>query len=288
VSDFLVRLAGRALRQTPVLEPLVASLHAPLEVSSPLAPEHEAEVHRSARGAPALPPPATVRLPAEAEDVAVAALSEPPLPNRSQLSTRMTVQTPTRRASDPVTDVGSAIAPEVVDSTEPVLADAAPGAVVVDHPSGRPAHHTRTEEDQAKAGTALPPQQRFSSPAIGALRESAVVRDTTRRELAGARVEPTPPAADEPTVRQRSVRHAQAAQGAATERSNVEHPRGEIELRHEVHEPAEPATITVTIGRIEVRAAPGEPRVQPRVAEPRPGPRVSLDDYLTQRSGSQR
>ena len=50
-------------------------------------------------------------------------------------------------------------------------------------------------------------------------------------------------------------------------------------------EPAEPAIIRVTIGRIEVRATkpplPAAPRTRP------PGPALTLDDYLKQRNGGQ-
>jgi hypothetical protein len=50
-------------------------------------------------------------------------------------------------------------------------------------------------------------------------------------------------------------------------------------------EPAEPAVIRVTIGRIEVRATtpplPAAPRTRP------PGPALTLDDYLKQRNGGQ-
>jgi len=50
-------------------------------------------------------------------------------------------------------------------------------------------------------------------------------------------------------------------------------------------EPAEPAVIRVTIGRIEVRATtpplPAAPRTRPR------GPALTLDDYLEQRNGGQ-
>ncbi|KAF5414492.1 MAG: hypothetical protein C5S48_08840 [Candidatus Methanogaster sp.] len=55
--------------------------------------------------------------------------------------------------------------------------------------------------------------------------------------------------------------------------------------RMQVSEPAEPAVIRVTIGRIEVRATtpplPPAPRARPR------GPALTLDDYLNKRNGGQ-
>ena len=57
------------------------------------------------------------------------------------------------------------------------------------------------------------------------------------------------------------------------------------ETQPRASEPAEPAVIRVTIGRIEVRATtpplPAAPRTHP------PGPALTLDDYLKQRNGGQ-
>lgn len=51
--------------------------------------------------------------------------------------------------------------------------------------------------------------------------------------------------------------------------------------------PSSPPTIRVTIGRIEVRAISATPDA-PRPASPRPGPALSLDEYLKQRGGNER
>ena len=45
----------------------------------------------------------------------------------------------------------------------------------------------------------------------------------------------------------------------------------------------EPAPVQITIGRVEVRAAPAGPEREPRRAGPTP-PRLSLEDYLRQRT----
>ena len=41
MSDFLTRLAGRALRQTPVLEPLVPARNPPLDSAEPVLEDDE-------------------------------------------------------------------------------------------------------------------------------------------------------------------------------------------------------------------------------------------------------
>jgi len=125
-----------------------------------------------------------------------------------------------------------------------------------------------------------------------------VGQQTTVREEVGARaVDRIPPAAEEPTVRQRSVGQGpRAEEAAAPAGSNVVLRREEAAApepltrrRHELPVPAaESPTITVSIGRIEVRAAPAEPHIPARAAAPRPGPRLSLDEYLAQRTRSQR
>ena len=57
------------------------------------------------------------------------------------------------------------------------------------------------------------------------------------------------------------------------------------ETQPRASEPAEPAVIRVTIGRIEVRATtpplPAAPRTRP------PGPALALDDYLKKRNGGE-
>ena len=89
----------------------------------------------------------------------------------------------------------------------------------------------------------------------------------------------------------RSARPAAAplvAPGVLRHQLNDELERGPRETR--VAAPEAPApTIRVAIGRIEVRAItpPPAPPTQ-RTAPARPGPALSLDDYLKQRNGEQR
>jgi hypothetical protein len=56
----------------------------------------------------------------------------------------------------------------------------------------------------------------------------------------------------------------------------------------DVSDQAEPPTITVTIGRIEVRAAPTAPLPAPTTVAPRQDSRLSLDEYLARRSEGRR
>jgi len=65
--------------------------------------------------------------------------------------------------------------------------------------------------------------------------------------------------------------------------------RGPQEPRVAAPESSAP-DIRVTIGRIEVRAITLPPPMPPaqRTAPPRPGPALSLDDYLKQHNGRQR
>jgi hypothetical protein len=299
MSDFLSRLAGRALRQTPVLEPLVASWQAPLEAGEMLAPDFEVadESERRAPGQRALDrrSPMGVGRRAEARDVGVVAAAA--LPGDPVLRSRATARTPTERGVDTVVEVEPAAAQLVVDAKEPMVA--APEAVVVNRASARSAEdYTRTEDYQGEAHVQRP--EGTPAPAVGALeefgppRERVVEHETTVREEPGVVVERTP-AVDRPRQSSPSVSQARREEPAAPGRTTVEHAREEIEPggvarpRHELHVPAaEAPTITVSIGRIEVRAAPAAPAVPARAAEPRKGPRLSLDEYLAQRNGSQR
>jgi hypothetical protein len=50
----------------------------------------------------------------------------------------------------------------------------------------------------------------------------------------------------------------------------------------------EPPRVTVTIGRVDVRAIFPAPAEAPRAPAPRPGPATTLADYLKQRERGQR
>jgi hypothetical protein len=99
--------------------------------------------------------------------------------------------------------------------------------------------------------------------------------------------------------RPETERPAAERQGPAVQRGRLEVERGRDDdlwlggnalarRGRAVVEPGQAPTITVTIGRIEVLAAPAEPMIAPPAAEPRRGPLLTLDDYLSQRSGATR
>ena len=50
----------------------------------------------------------------------------------------------------------------------------------------------------------------------------------------------------------------------------------------------EPPHVTVTIGRVDVRAVFPAPVAAPRAPAPRPGPKTTLTEYLKQRERGQR
>lgn len=129
-------------------------------------------------------------------------------------------------------------------------------------------------------GTTLPPPAPHPGEAGGARRArnerpiaDAAWGQLERESAAAAHREPAPvapPPAPEPGRALRvEVRPAPAAERRIAPRQVAEAP------------PAAPPTIQVTIGRIEVRAAPAPPAARPA---PAAGPALSLDDYLRQRN----
>jgi hypothetical protein len=297
MTDFLTRLAGRALRQTPVLEPLVASWTAPVDdIDSPEAFDEPGWAER----------PAAVHQPRRAPGGRVA--TQAPVPGAVAVAPGSSAA-PVRRVAhrEPAAAMQPQEQPAEVEVEAPHAAaattDAAP---VTEHAAATPqAAPARTEHTRVELRQVAQPVVRGNASAVvhetPALLERNQQQQTTVRLVPAAgpeRAEAVAAAAP----RRELVRHdaPAVADALASERpplAGLAQPRRHhagLEdspgpRRAAADQRSEPPTITVSIGRIEVRAAPSPaplPVAAPP-ARPRTPPRVSLEDYLAQRSGKQ-
>src|SRR5712691_10509524 len=216
MSDFLSRLAGRALRQTPVLEPLVASWHAPLAPA--LEAPDEQEVHRSSGGALGSPQAAVSR---QSERRRAAVVPQTALPRGPVPRMGATAHRTIERVMH--TDVESAATLQAVDSREPIVA--APGAVVVNRASAKNSDHVGTEDYQGEVRVQGPLEV---TPALtvkagkrdGPQREAVLARDSTIPAVLArdsttpvvlAQDSPLPVAADAPVEQSQAVDRPRAS-----------------------------------------------------------------------------
>ena len=325
MSDFVTRLAERAMGTSPIVRPLIASMFAPEPASHLMEPEVPERMPR-----PQTPPDTPTLVPDQAE------LEDAELENEEP-DTSATPQSSAPDAASPAPPEPSRHAP--TSGQEDLDAPATPGP-------------PRRQRDAGEAGpletgmeSRQEVRQNLSAPGSRPLRsgetlERAVVaeRDPSRAteeaprrlvpegstsdsftaedgpgrvmlgptlalaELARVTTEaPAPPSgADDPlntgeeTPAPEIIPTHRAAQGAAPVivPRIVRHQPGQRQEssppESQVLAPEPPApTIKVAIGRIEVRAVT-PPAPAQRETPARPGPLLSLDDYLEQRNGGHR
>jgi len=245
MSDFLDRLAARAIGSETALAPRLPSLFEPLQRAPimPLPDQGEAPLHRR-EAAPAAPQPpaiaASPRAPAHAREP-----GEPPA------ATRVASREPQHAA--PSAARTAAVAPR--EPVRPLSRAVPPVRTGVAEPVGKPP----APEHPAALHAPIPPQPSRMVPA----RKEAVPMPAPTGVLLPAPAPVFAASGAAPTRPERSVAAraaaAQSGRGAASATEPVVH---------------------VSIGRLEVRAAPATAAPAQRREGPRPS---SLDDYLRQR-----
>ena len=280
MTDFLSRLADRALGQAPLVDPLVRSWYDP-------APELETHETFAAplpgpRAESAAAPPETALAPARAvgtvDPAAPAEAPAVPVP----VPVRVPVEAPPRRGRR-----GGAPSPAEATSS------AGEGDRV---PAANPPLEGRSQTQPA----AMPPPPRVESPrrpratgvrppAPSARAPRAAEGDADQPDHRPGRAEalfPEPAAEQRPAGGEQSVPRARQLDAPpATVRSQLASVRAvEAAPSQGRSEPAESSAVHVTIGRVEVRAPQAPPPLAPPPApEPRPG--LTLDEYLRTRGG---
>ena len=249
MSDFLARLAARAIGDEATLAPRLPSLFEPSAHTSilPLIREDTTATARHVTvPADDTPPVADPRHPPRATSPRPIDASRPALIE----------QPPTRVPPPAVTPVPDRATPVTVRAVSPAtLPMTAVAAAPPRVPPPEPVTHAgplQASPVQPRQARTVPPRPETTPPAIGTLLPPAPV-------FANARVAP----AHEQTEHAAAVRPRAAS---ATQRAVA----------------ASEPVVHVSIGRIEVRATPAAPAPPRRRDEPRP---ASLDDYLRQRGG---
>lgn len=259
MSDFLTTLAARALGVAQTLQPRAALF----EPTNPTA-ELDEVVASVAPQEPAIPVQLAQRqgTPQQRHE---GASESPALPIQTATTPPIlpNIATPPIRASQPAIDQTPAALREPAttldrQASQPVDQLAVDGQAV--------AQHTQAQlKNQSPALASAQPPVSAPLPATSV----ATVRDMS---VAQQRVSDAP--AESPTAQPPVVRTA-ASIGVAS--------RNELPaLGRNAAAPPQPPSVSVTIGRIEVRAVQQVPAQRPAPIEPQP-PALSLDDYMRQR-----
>jgi hypothetical protein len=311
MTDFLTRLAARVLGQTPVLEPVVPSWHTPIDARE-LAFEEEEKAEASSWLAWRAPSVGRLGETPRAAPALVMGRTEVAAPSTPVVNGGVTVGTPPRRGMGARAE--SAVLGALLEDVElvPQASDSAARRTAGTRRSQMVANEEPRQEEsdsgrvlaaaaKAPAATERAVTGLVAAQAAAAGREAAVAPAVDVERASGV---------DGPTAARRSsARGRGVLEEAATERreqagrrlpepggsgrqvqpgnTSLDGRRAAQPARRRGPETVQqPPTITVSIGRIEVRAA--QPPLQapaPR-AERRKG--LSLDEYLAQRNGSRR
>jgi hypothetical protein len=243
MSDFLDRLAARAIGSETALSPRLPSLFEPLQRAPIMSPADAGEVpshhHDMASAAPAVP----VAAPSPREPARAAGSVEPG-------AARIV---PVDRAASPAPARAAANPPREPMPSSPRVPAPVPSVVV--EPSGTPV----APERQAVGSPLVQPRQVHVAPAR---------QETARTPAPGGALLPAPASVFAAT------RTTSAGSGrTVTARAAAARTEGKAAAAVE-------PVVHVSIGRLEVRAAPAAAAPSRRREEPRPS---SLDDYLRQR-----
>jgi hypothetical protein len=278
VSDFLSRLAERSTGTPPALRPRVPSTFEPWSAGDLGADPRAAAAWPSAAqptNAAASPPAATARPTREPPRASVTppAPASPPAPappldsdDRHPAAPRPRTPAP---APAPISAAAAAAEPSA-DAPPPPAPAPAPRHHAPDlspEPLGptRPTPAVAAPPRQPRRQGSAPPVPETAAPA--AAEAPLAARAASRAPRDDAVAEPwhafEPPAGPPANVVQRG--RARAGPAPTPGRAGDG-----------------PLTVEVTIGRVEVRAAPAPPARAGR--RPAPGPRVTLDEYLAERT----
>jgi len=279
MADFFTRVAERALGRQPAIQAVVPSIYTPEPRLASLATFQSAPPEPSEMDAAAeAPSPAIRAVTAEAPSPAVRATAAPPVRSEPKVPDTVSdaaVEPPERPLAKPVATERPKRAEFRPSPTLPVerrlYPEAAP-APPVDAPS--PAR--RATETAPQVRPAVSPVD-LKSAAPGTESEARTARPEIRPRRAAEAESAEPNSAADPARPQAT--HPPAPQ-----------PLVKAQRREEItavpDSPAEPHTVRVTIGRVEVKAV--LPATPARNAPPLPKRELSLDDYLKQRKAGRR
>jgi hypothetical protein len=276
VSDFLARMARRALRQAPVVEPLVRSRYEPVDT---LVSDESAAPPVAPASLAALAP-----VPVGPRPLEPAAQTVPARPGRSRRE--LAVPPPPAVAESTVAEAGI----QPVSPRRERAADA----------QGSPTKPAAWSPREAEPEAPPPLRARATEAAVEPLdveeTHAAVRAATPRREPADdAEAPPAParlrgdedaredvPASESLVPEVVGVPETERLELVMSPPREAEQPR--LARRAQTSEP-DPEPVRVTIGRVEVVAPPPAPVAAP----PSPtAPRLSLDEYLRTRGGLER
>lgn len=315
MSDYLSRLVDRSLDRTEVIKPRLASFFEPSVQGEPVFGEESGSerlvvsstsdetVQDNLQSAwrSDQTPQQTLQLKSAALQPAWSGSQQTPCQPRLGM---------TRQASSLSPSAASSVLPEVTAQSS--------GVFVPSNTASPAARSSGGKTPQQKSSQDLPApsdgdETYVASPGAAAERSRASAHEPAIQPIT---IESSPPTSPEVTAQQSAVRmvqqesdHEMLTPPSSGDGETYQSPRVTAERNREstrepaiqpisieqivppantqprASEPAEPAVIRVTIGRIEVRATtpplPPAPRTRP------PGPALTLDDYLKQRNGGQ-
>lgn len=245
MSDFLDRLAARAIGSDATLAPRLPSLFEPLPRAPLMTMADEGEASARVRDAGPMPPAAAAAVPPP----------RPPLPAHGSIEPRTARTTPAEQVSSQLPERAPTMAPP---APVPPSRAATPARAMIAEPSRATSVPERAQ--------ATPPHVSPRASRIASSRHEAAHPPTAVGALLPA------PA---PVFATTSGPAAPAQHGRA---AALRHPR-DMQAGRESRTSREPV-VHVSIGRLEVRAAPAAAAPPRRRDGPQPS---SLDDYLRQR-----
>ncbi len=291
MADFITRLAERALGVAPVVQPVMPSMFAPEPVSHPTDLERDSEATTSPedpdqpRAPSAQETPPTLDAPtgrpadaamAQQEDQSGDALSAPEPPRGTPES---------RPGPSHLGESGSSERGAMTGKEDQRGSSRTTARHPQTPPETRPETLHRAEPGPGRRGLPLGPPSAENESGEAVFRPLGTVLDRGQRET----LPPVPSPGAQASLDASEDAPAPVAPRMVRPQLDGYLERGPQEPRVGAPESSEPA-IRVTIGRIEVRAITPPPPMPPaqRTTPARPGPELSLDDYLKQHNGGKR
>jgi hypothetical protein len=286
MADFITRLAERALGVAPVVQPLIPSMFAPEPISHSTGLEWDSETSTSL-GDLGWPRARSVQETLPARDAPTERPADPAMAQQEdQSDDALSSGTPESRPRP--SHLGESASSERGAMTGKEDQQGSP-RTTARHPQTspeiRPATLHRTEPGPKRRGLPLGPPSAEDESDEAVFRPLGTLLDRGQGET----LPPVPSPGAQASLDASEDAPPPVAPRMIRPQLDGYLERGPQEPRVAPAESSAPA-IRVTIGRIEVRAITSPPPMPPaqRTMPTRPGPELSLDDYLKQHNGRQR